>query len=167
MAQNNGEKVMNKRILTLAVASLCLMLSGQSFSADGIIKDMYPPTNDGTHNGAGMIEGDDGSSYVFQIPGDNNGELLNASDAIFYTLSDDGQHIASVSQINPDKSKTYRGESVRMSVDIDATGNTVTYIVMTYADGGESKPIIIKPGQKVYVTEGGPKGLNAISVKVV
>ena len=158
---------MNQRILSLAAASLCLMVSSQSLSADGIIEELHPPDNDGTHNGAGMIEGDDGSSYIFHTPEDNNGELLNASDAIFYTLSDDGQHIASVSQINPDKSKTYRGESVRMGVDIDATGNTVTYIVMTYADGGESKPIIIKPGQKVYVTEEGPKGLNAVNVKVV
>ena len=158
---------MNKRILALVVASLFLMVSGQSFSADGVIHDLHPPHNDGTHKGTGMIEGDDGSSYVFQTPDDNNGELLNASDAIFYTLSDDGQHIASVSQINPDKSKTYRGDSVRMGVDIDATGNTVTYIVMSYTDGSESKPIIIKPGQKVYVTEGSPKGLNAISVKVV
>ncbi|PCJ24589.1 MAG: hypothetical protein COA97_09410 [Flavobacteriales bacterium] len=68
---------------------------------DGDLKNLYPPGNNGTSRGVGMIDGDDGKNYVFQTPTDNNNHEL-ALGSISFTLSENGKHIESVSQTSDD-----------------------------------------------------------------
>jgi hypothetical protein len=63
---------------------------------NGTVKDMFPPHNDGTRTGAGMIDGETGDNLVFQTPGDNNGQVLAVGQAISYEVNAQG-NITSVS----------------------------------------------------------------------
>lgn len=65
--------------------------------ADGNLDNLFPPGNNGTAHGVGMITGNDGSSYVFQTPRDNNNSQLSLG-PISYQLDASGKHIESVSQ---------------------------------------------------------------------
>ena len=106
---------MNKIILTSVIVGIAAMmmlsvLPAMAVSAQtGNIKDIHPPTNDGTRNGVGFIDGDDGKKYVFHTPEDNNGELLTVGSIVFFTLSENGKHIESVSHTNPDDPDTCPG----------------------------------------------------------
>lgn len=65
--------------------------------ANGNIKNLFPPGNDGKQQGVGMIDGDDGNSFVFQTPRDNNNQALVVGPCS-YELDPNGKHIESVSQ---------------------------------------------------------------------
>ncbi len=99
---------MNKIILTSVIVGIAAMMMLSVLPAmaapaqSGNIKDIHPPTNDGTRNGVGFIDGDDGKKYVFHTPRDNNGEVLTVGQPVFYTLTANGKHIESVSHTNPD-----------------------------------------------------------------
>ena len=68
----------------------------------GNIKDMYPPGNDGLSHGVGIIEDANGDKFVFQTPQANNGEVLTEGNIVFFTLSENGKRVESVSLTNPD-----------------------------------------------------------------
>ena len=103
---------MNKIILTSIIVGIAAMmmlsvLPAMAVSAaTGNIKDIHPPTNDGTRNGVGFIDGDDGNTYVFHTPRDNSGKVLAEGDLVFFTLSENGKRIESVSLTNPDDPDT-------------------------------------------------------------
>lgn len=65
--------------------------------AKGDLKDVFPPGNNGTSNGVGIIVGEDGNQYVFQTPRDNNNQVLTVNSPIYFTLVN-GKHVESVSQ---------------------------------------------------------------------
>lgn len=63
---------------------------------NGTVKNLFPPHNNGTSRGAGMIDGDTGSNLVFQTPGDNNSQTLSEGQTITYEVDSHG-NITSVS----------------------------------------------------------------------
>ncbi len=63
---------------------------------NGTVTNLYPPTNNGTSRGAGMIDGDTGDNLVFQTPGDNNNQVLAVGQSISYETDSHG-NITSVS----------------------------------------------------------------------
>ena len=65
--------------------------------ATGKLENLFPPGNNGTAQGVGMINGHDGNKYVFQTPGDNNGQALRENCDISFNVVN-GRFIDSVSQ---------------------------------------------------------------------
>jgi len=63
----------------------------------GSIKNMFPPTNNGTKRGAGMIDGGDSPDKVFQTPGDNNGMILSVGQTVTFEVDEHG-NITSITQ---------------------------------------------------------------------
>ncbi|MEX2341181.1 MAG: hypothetical protein WD605_02570 [Candidatus Paceibacterota bacterium] len=57
---------------------------GEASAATGELKNMFPPGNNGTVRGVGMIDGHDGNKYVFQTPRDNGGQELKEGDEVFF-----------------------------------------------------------------------------------
>ncbi len=64
----------------------------------GIIKDLYPPMNDGSLQGAGMIKEDgSGRELIFKTPKDNNGLPLAVDDRVAFELDErKGKHATNV-----------------------------------------------------------------------
>jgi hypothetical protein len=62
----------------------------------GNLDNLFPPGNNGTSHGVGMITGNDGKHYVFQTPSDNDGQVLTLGPISFVVTN--GRHIDSVSQ---------------------------------------------------------------------
>ena len=70
--------------------------------AKGKIIDLHPPGN-GTGHGVAFIEPEEGGKQkIAHTPDDNNGEALTVGEVCYYTLEDNGKHIASVTHTNPD-----------------------------------------------------------------
>ncbi len=92
---------MNKIILTSVIVGIAAMMMLSVLPAmaapaqSGNIKDIHPPTNDGTRNGVGFIDGDDGKKYVFRTPSDNNGEVLTKGTAVTFDITN-GRHVTNV-----------------------------------------------------------------------
>ncbi len=57
----------------------------------GIIRNIFPPSNNGQNRGAGMIDGDTGNNLVFQTPGDNNNQILKVGQDVTYEVDAQGQ----------------------------------------------------------------------------
>lgn len=78
----------NRKLLNLMALIFCFMLGSQSlFAATGDLKNMFPPGNNGTSKGVGVVVGEDGTRYVFQTPRDNNGEVLLEGQTVEFTLN--------------------------------------------------------------------------------
>ena len=77
------------------VAMIVLSVLPAMAAPQGVIKDLHPPMNDGTHHGVGMIIGDDGKKYVFQTPSDNDGIVLTTGDVVTFDVTNE-RHVTNV-----------------------------------------------------------------------
>lgn len=59
-----------------------------------IIKNLFPPGNNGQSRGAGMLDADTGKNLVFQTPGDNNNQIIAVGQEITYEVDAHGQIIS-------------------------------------------------------------------------
>lgn len=70
-------KIFLSSALVLAVLLAATAIGvGEVSAATGNLKNIFPPGNNGSTRGVGMIDGHDGNKYVFRTPGDNGGKEL-------------------------------------------------------------------------------------------
>lgn len=91
-----------KLIMLIAAITYSIINTTSAIAAKGIITQLHPPMGGGIHKGVAMITGDDGTSYIAKTPQDNESEILTVGGVVFFSLSENGKHIKSVSHTNPD-----------------------------------------------------------------
>lgn len=62
-----------------------------AMAARGIVTDLHPPGNGGTHQGVGVIEDERGNIFDFITPDDNEGTPLSLGDPVTFDIDENGK----------------------------------------------------------------------------
>ncbi len=90
---------MNKILLASIIVGIAAMMMGSILpvaeASNGSVKSLYPPKNKGLTSEIGIIEGNDGNTYVFKISTDNDSSEFNIGDLVSFEI-DKGIQVTNV-----------------------------------------------------------------------
>ena len=138
-----------------AILILLCLISFNTYAAQGNVKELYPPQNDGKISGVGIISGDDGKEYMFRTPGDNNGEVLKTGEEVTFDIV--GEKQASSVTIFKSEFPSYLSDRVKI-----VKNGCETIVYLLDAEGNPTHKFLMEDGMSLKLS---PKGGEPNKIK--